>query len=124
MTGAERIQGPANGGVLAQFGRWLALAAAGLAGVFVLFLSATFALIAVAVIACIALLAVAVFYVRAKLTGRPFGPRAHMEARMAELRRQMDAAGASGFASPFGTADADTVVIDLEETPQGWTVER
>ena len=122
MTGTGRLSGPQNGGVLAQLGRWVALAAAGVAGLFILFVSATFALVAVGVIATLALIAVGVLWARAKITGRPFGPRAVMEARMAELRAQMDAAGA---ASPFGGApQGEGVTIDLQETPQGWTVER
>ena len=129
MTGTQRINGPA-GNPLSQIGRYLVLAGTAVVGLFVLFLFASVALIAVGVIACIALLAVAVFWTRAKLTGRPFGPRAMMDARMAEVRRQMEAqmgasmGGAGPFAAASGAPDTDGPVIDLEQTPQGWTVER
>ena len=124
MTGSQRLSGPASTGLFASIGRGFVLAAVTAASLLVLFVSATFVLVAVGVILVLALLAVAAFWVRAKLTGRPFGPRAVMEARMAELRAQMEAAGG---ASPFGpapTQQPDGMTIDLQETPQGWTVER
>jgi hypothetical protein len=63
-----------------------------------------------------------VFWIRAKLTGRPFGPRAQMEAQMAELRRQMGVAEPASSAASANREDGP--VIDAHQTPEGWTVER
>lgn len=125
MTGTGRLSPPAGSGLFANIGRWLALALVSLGGLFLFLVSATFAFIVLGVIIMVALVAVGIFWLRAKLTGRPFGPRAQMEAHMAELRRQMEAGGASGFGSmrPDGKTSTGPI-IDLEETPQGWTVER
>lgn len=123
MTGTQRIYGPTSGGMLAQIGRWLTLAAVTVAGLFLLFFSAAFALILIGGIAFVALVAVAIFWMRAKLTGRPFGPRATMEARMEELRRQMGATDGA-FGGSAASMETQGPIIDLEETPQGWTVER
>lgn len=124
MTGTGHIQGP-GAGFLGQIGRWLTLAAVTVAGAFMVFFSAAFALILISVVACVALLAVAAFWVRAKLMGRPFGPRAQMEAHMADIRRQMgvDMRGAS-TARPGASTHSDGPVVDAVETPEGWTVER
>lgn len=123
MTGAHRLSGPTT--LFAQLGRWLTLAALAVAGAFMVFFSAAFALFLLGGIALVTLIAVAVFWVRAKLTGRPFGPRAHME----ELRRQMnDQMGDMGFESAARRSSpnhgSDGPVIDAHETAEGWTVER
>ncbi|MGB6229396.1 MAG: hypothetical protein WBF53_04635 [Litorimonas sp.] len=118
MTGTHHITGP-GAGLFGQLGRWFAVAAMSVAAAFMLFFSAAFALVLVGVLLILVAVAVAVFWVRAKLTGRPFGPRAQMDAQMAELRRQM---GVDVRATSSG--DADGPVIDATETPQGWTVER
>ena len=128
MTGTGRLSPPAGGNFFANIGRWVTLAAFSIAGLFLFLVSATFAFIVLGVIIVLALVVVGAFWVRAKLTGRPFGPRAQMEAHMAELRRQMEeAGGTTGFAGAGAARKAskdDGPVIDLEETPQGWTVER
>lgn len=125
MTGTGRLTPPAGSNFFANIGRWITLACVSLAGLFLFLVSATFAFIVLGIILVVALVAVAGFWLRAKLTGRPFGPRAQMEAHMAELRRQMDANGAAGFgAARSNSVSGDGPVIDLEETPEGWTVER
>lgn len=117
MTGTHHLSGPGTG-LFGQIGRWLALTAVTVAAAFMLFFSAAFALILLSGIAIVAFVAVAFLWTRAKVTGKPFGPRAQMEARMAEIRRQMGA-------DVRGSGSPDTgPVIDLHETPQGWTVER
>ena len=126
MTGTGRLTPPASGSFFANIGRWITLACVSLAGLFLFLVSATFAFIVLGIILVVALVAVAGFWLRSKLTGRPFGPRAQMEAHMAELRRQMDAKGPAGFgaSSRSNAGSGDGPVIDLEETPEGWTVER
>ena len=116
MTGSYRLSGPNT--VLTQIGRWLTLAGLAVAGAFMLFFSAAFALILLGTIALIAFAAVAALWIKAKVTGKPFGPKAHMD----ELRRQMEAAGFD--ASRQSAASNDGPVIEARETPEGWTVER
>ncbi|MEM9600710.1 MAG: hypothetical protein AAF926_06780 [Pseudomonadota bacterium] len=126
MTGTHHLSGPGTPGFFGQIARWLTLAGVTIAAAFMIFFSAAFALIIVAVIAIIALIAVSVFWIRAKLTGRPFGPKAHM----AEIRRQMgmdvqmeldrrDRTHRQG-----GRPSSDGPIIDATQTPEGWTVER
>jgi len=118
MTRTQHLPG-SGAGLFGQIGRWLTLTAVAVAAAFMLFFSAAFALILISVIAILAFIAVSIFWVRAKLTGRAFGPRAQMDERMAEIRRQM---GADFQAAP--QTESDGPVIDAHETPEGWTVER
>ncbi|MGB3455062.1 MAG: hypothetical protein WBG08_09195 [Litorimonas sp.] len=120
MTGTHRLHGP-GAGLFGQIGRWITLAAMFVAAAFMLFFSAAFALFLVGALSVIVLVAVGVFWVRAKLTGRPFGPRAHMDAQMEQLRRQM---GVEPMTGTSRRPTEDGPVIDAHETPQGWTVER
>lgn len=118
MTGTHHLSGPGTG-LFGQIGRWLAVAAVTVAAAFMLFFSAAFALILLSAIAILAFVSVAFVWVRAKITGRPFGPRAQMEAHMADLRRQMGA-----DLGPESQPVNDGPIIDAHKTPEGWTVER
>ncbi|MEM7728679.1 MAG: hypothetical protein AAF311_05320 [Pseudomonadota bacterium] len=132
MTGTHRLQGHGGwqgpgAGLFGQIGRWLMLGAMFVAAAFMLFFSAAFALVLVGTLSLVVLIAVSVFWVRAKLTGRPFGPRAHMNAQMDELRRQMgvDMRSPRTAARPASDGPSSSgPVIDAHETPEGWTVER
>lgn len=118
MTRTQHLQGSGIG-LFGQIGRWLTLAAVTIMAAFMLFFSAAFALILISAIAFLVLIAVSIFWIRAKLTGRPFGPRAQMDARMADIRRQM---GADMSSAPQSQSDGP--IIDAHKTPEGWTVER
>ena len=132
MTGTQKLHGPGLGGgnIFSQIGRWITLAAVSVAGLFMLFFSAAFALLLIGGILAIAAVAVAFFWIRAKLTGRPFGPKAVMEARMEELRAQMGSQvppqmnGMFNAAPGSAMADEEGPIIDAHQTPEGWTVER
>lgn len=118
MTRTQHLQGSGTG-LFGQIGRWLTLVAVTIMAAFMLFFSAAFALILISAIAFLVFIAVSIFWVRAKLTGRPFGPRAQMDARMADIRRQM------GTETPSAQqSQSDGPVIDAHKTPEGWTVER
>ncbi|GLQ23699.1 hypothetical protein GCM10007853_15730 [Algimonas ampicilliniresistens] len=118
MTGTQHLPGP-GAGLFGQIGRWLTLAGVTVAAAFMLFFSAAFALVLISAIAILALIAVSVFWIRAKLTGRPFGPRAQMDAHMADIRRQMGV-----DQRPDVDVASDGPIIEARETPEGWTVER
>ncbi len=118
MTGTQHLLGP-GAGLFGQIGRWLTLASVTVAAAFMLFFSAAFALVLISVIAILALVAVSVFWIRAKLTGRPFGPRAQMDAHMADICRQMGVDN-----RPDVDAASAGPIIEARETLEGWTVER
>ena len=118
MTGTHHLNGQASG-MVGQVGRWLTFAAMSVAAAFMLFFSAAFALVLIGTISVLVLITVVIFWIRAKLTGKPFGPRAQMEAQMEEFRRQM---GASSNATTDDKGQGP--IIDAHQTPEGWTVER
>lgn len=89
-----------------------------------LLFSAAFALFAVAGIAVIGFLIFAFFWTKAKLTGKPFGPRAQFE----QMRKEMEAQAAQSMgASAAGHAhqrrDFGGPVVDAHRTPDGWSVD-
>ncbi len=91
-----------------------------------LFFSAAFVLFLLAGVAVIALIAVAVFWVRAKILGKPFGPKAQFEHMRRDMERDMR--GQFETMRPHhNSADQnaahDGPVIDAHETPEGWSVD-
>jgi hypothetical protein len=119
MTGTHHLPGTGPG-FLSQIGRLLTVAIMSTAAILMLFFSAAFALFLIGAVLVVSLIALTIFWIRAKLTGRPFGPRAQMDARMAEFRRQMGV-----DLNPGAGSDKDRgPVIDAHQTPEGWTVER
>lgn len=98
-------------------------------GLFVLFFSAAFVLFLIAAIAVIALTAAGVFWVRAKILGKPFGPKSQLD----QMRRDMEAQMSPELRGQFDTAAPKTgtrqsasggPVIDAHQTPEGWSVDR
>jgi len=85
-------------------------------GLFIFAISATFLLFAVLGIAVIGVVALIIFWARARLTGRPFGPREHFEAMLKEMQPEMQAATARH-------TDLDGPIIDAHQTPDGWSVD-
>lgn len=116
MTAAQRLSGPTH--PISRLLRWAFAVGAAVIGLFVFAVSATFLLFAVLAVVVVALIGVGVYWARARLTGRPFGPREHLAAMM----EQMDAGDAA-----FRTARPATVrsgpVIDAHRTPDGWSVD-
>ena len=120
MTGTYNIAGRSS--LMTTIMRGLFVAAAAVAGFFVLAFSAAFAFFVVAGIAIVGALIFAFFWTRAKLFGRPFGPKATFEAARRDMEAQMRAQ--SGHSS-FGAQnhDADGPIIDAHKTPDGWSVD-
>ena len=108
----QRLPGPRNP-LATALRAFVALGAVTVA-LFVFAVSATFLLFAVLAVAVIGLIALAGLWLRARLTGRPFGPREQLDI----LFRQMDAQ-----AVPVRSSD-DGPVLDARRTPTGWTVDR
>jgi signal transduction histidine kinase len=106
-------------GVFGTIARTAFLAVAAVGGLFMLVFSAAFALFAVAAIAALGFIVFAFFWARAKLTGKPFGPRAQFEAQMQSMRADMESQmGGHGMAD-----EADGPVVDAHRTPDGWSVD-
>ena len=121
MTQTYYIQGR-RPGLLSTVARTAFLAVAAIGGLFMLVFSAAFALFAVAGIAVIGFLVFAFFWTRAKISGKPFGPKAMMGAQFEQMRKDMESQ--MGGASPVGTKSrGQGPVVDAHQTPDGWSVD-
>jgi hypothetical protein len=109
-----------SGSFLSNLARGLFVAAATIGGLFLFAASAAFAFFVVAGLVVLGLVVFAFFWTRAKIFGRPFGPKAHFEAARKEMEAQMKASGTT-FRS--GSLDDEGPVIDAHRTPDGWTVD-
>ena len=119
MTQAFYIQGR-RPGLLSTVARTAFLAVAAIGGLFMLVFSAAFALFAVAGIAVIGFLVFAFFWAKSKISGKPFGPKAMMDAQLNQMRKDMEAQmGGHSAASSAGQGP----VVDAHRTPDGWSVD-
>ena len=102
--------------------RGLFMAAAAIGGFFMLAFSAAFAFFVIAGLLLVGAVVFLFFWGRAKLFGKPFGPKAQFEAARKDMEAQfqgMDTQnGAGGSADDF-----DGPVIDARQTPEGWSVD-
>jgi len=123
MTQTYSIQGR-RPGLLSSVARTAFLAVAAIGGLFMLVFSAAFALFAVAGIAVIGFLVFAFFWAKAKITGKPFGPKAVMGAQFEQMRQDMEAqmGGAAPKAANSNMAGQGPIV-DAHKTPDGWSVD-
>ena len=121
MTQAFYIQSRRpSGGFLSTLARTAFLAVAAIGGLFMLVFSAAFAFFAVAGIAVIGFLVFAFFWTKAKVTGKPFGPKAQLDKMRQDMESQMFTQ--MGAAKPQ-SADAEGPVVDAHRTPDGWSVD-
>lgn len=121
MTQAYYIQGR-RPGLLSTVARTAFLAVAAIGGLFMLVFSAAFALFAVAGIAVIGFLVFAFFWARAKISGKPFGPRAMMDAQFEQMRKDMESQ-MGGASSASANMAGQGPVVDAHRTPDGWSVD-
>lgn len=116
-------------GFLSSVARTAFLAVAAIGGLFMIIFSAAFALFAVAGIAVIGFLVFAFFWTKAKVTGKPFGPKAMMGAQLDQMRRDMEFQMGVTPQASFETKSAGTrsneqgPVVDAHRTPDGWSVD-
>lgn len=128
MTHSSRLPNY-NGGMFSQILRAAFLTMTAIGGLFLLFFSAAFVLILIAGIVVIALIVAAVFWARAKILGKPFGPKAQLD----KMRRDMEQELGGDFNAQFGSAtkakssgnsaNPDGPIIDAHQTPEGWSVD-
>lgn len=119
MTQTYTLQGR-RPGVLSTLARTVFLAVAAIGGLFMLVFSFAFALFAIAGIAVIGFLIFAFFWARAKITGKPFGPKAMMEAQVAQMRKDMEA---QIDPSDAPKAPGQGPIVEAHRTPDGWSVD-
>ena len=121
MTQTYNLSG-GRPGVFGTIARTAFLAVAAIGGLFMLVFSAAFALFAVAAIAAIGFVIIAFFWAKAKLTGKPFGPRAHFEAQMQTMRAEMEAQMGGAPVGSHRETDQGPIV-EAHRTPDGWSVD-
>lgn len=85
--------------------------------------SAAFAFFAVAAIAVLGFLAFVGFWLRAKVLGKPFGPKAHFEAARKDMEAQFHGMDLNMERNGPKSADDDGPIIDARRTPEGWSVD-
>lgn len=127
MTSTYNISGRSS--LMTNIIRGLFVAAAAIGGFFVLAFSAAFAFFVVAGLTVVGALVFAFFWGRAKLFGRPFGPKATFEAARRDMEAQMRAQSGSAT-GPMHSSKAkhrapngEGPIIDAHETPHGWSVD-
>ncbi len=119
MTQAYYIQGR-RPGFLSSVARTAFLVVAAIGGLFMILASAAVALFVVAGIAVIGFLVFAFFWAKAKIAGKPFGPRAMMDAQLNQMRKDMEA---QMGVNPASTSTGQGPVVDARRTPDGWSVD-
>ena len=97
--------------------RGLFLAVAAIGGFVMLAFSAAFAFFVVAGLVLVGLVVFAFFWTRAKLFGKPFGPKAQFEAARKDMEAQLQGMNMERKDSEEGP------IIDAHQTPEGWSVD-
>ena len=96
------------------------MAGAAIGGLVLLAFSAAFAFFVVAGLVVVGALVFTFFWARAKLFGRPFGPKAQFEAARRDMEAQL-----GQKQTPYGAPrqERDGPIIDAHRTPDGWSVD-
>jgi len=123
MTQTYSIQGR-RPGLFSSVARTAFLALAAIGGLFLVVFFFTVALFVIAGIAVIGFLIFAFFWTKAKITGKPFGPKAMMGNQFEQMRKDMESQmGASSASKSTRAADGQGPVVDARRTPDGWSVD-
>ena len=127
MSNTFRLSGQ-TGGAFNQIIRAVLLIVSAIGGLVMLFFSAAFVFILIAGIVVIGLIVTAIFWARAKILGKPFGPKAQLD----KMRRDMEQGMESQFETmrpnrtsegSASTSSKDGPIIDAHQTPEGWSVD-
>ena len=127
MTQTYNIDG--SGGPVRSLIRTIIAAAAVIGGLFLLAASAAVAFFLILGLVILAVLIVAVLWGKAKITGKPFGPKAYFKTQGFDLDAAMQQANSAHAAQddvksgPSQGADKHGPIIDAHETPDGWSVD-
>ena len=109
MTGAYNLSGSSS--VFRNLMRFVVIGAATVGGIFIVAASAAFALFLAVGMFALGAIAFGIFWLRAKITGRPMGPQVKFFYRPAARTNSSE-----------NTQDGP--VIDAHETADGWSVDR
>jgi len=120
MSNTYRISG--QSGFLTNLMRGLFLAVAAIGGFFMLAFSAAFAFFVVAGLVIVGLVIFAFLWTRAKLFGKPFGPKAQFEAARKDMEAQFQGMDLN-MDRNGPRQDGDGPIIDAHQTPEGWSVD-
>ncbi len=112
MTQTKHISG--STGPLGTLARTVFLAVAAIGSIFLLITGAVVAFFLLAGIVMLVVAAFSFFWAKAKITGRPFGPKAQFEKAREDMEAQFNA---------YRETMGDGPVIDAQQTPDGWSVE-
>lgn len=121
MSNTYRIAG--SGNVVTNILRGLFMAAAAIGGFFMLAFSAAFAFFVIAGLIVFGLVVFAFFWARAKLFGKPFGPKAQFEAARKDMETQFQGMDLNRANNGPNSHDVDGPIIDAHQTPEGWSVD-
>ena len=121
MSNTYRIAG--SGNVVTNILRGLFMAAAAIGGFFMLAFSAAFAFFVIAGLVLFGLVVFAFFWARAKLFGKPFGPKAQFEAARKDMETQFQGMDLNRANNGPNSSDYDGPIIDAHQTPEGWSVD-
>ena len=126
MTQTYNIGG--TGGPFRSVLRIIIAVVALIGGLLLMAASAAVAFFLILGIVILAGLAIAFLWGKAKITGKPFGPKAYFKAQGFDLDVAMEKAGPQAQ-GPFKSSEPrkDTAqhgpIIDAHETPDGWSVD-
>jgi len=112
MTQTRYIAG--QPGLIRSIFRTLVVGIVAIGSLFLLISSAVVAFFILAGLVFFGFVAFSIFWAKAKITGKPFGPKAQFE----QARRDMEAQFQS-----YQETVGDGPVLDAQETPDGWSVE-
>ena len=99
------------------------MAAAAIGGFFMLAFSAAFAFFVIAGLIVFGLVVFAFFWARAKLFGKPFGPKAQFEAARKDMETQFQGMDLNRANNGPNSSHTDGPIIDAHQTPEGWSVD-
>jgi len=123
MTQTYNIGGPA--GPLRSLFKVVIAGAAIIGGLLLMAASAAVAFFLILGLVILVSLIVAFMWGKAKLTGKPFGPKAYFKAQGFDLEKgfDLDAAAKAHQNSPMKNSAKHGPIIDAHQTPEGWSVD-
>ena len=122
MTQTFNINGA--GGPFSSILRTILAFAAVIGGLLLMAASAAVAFFLILGLVILVSLVVAFLWGKAKITGKPFGPKAHFKAQGFDLDAAMEKAPFETKAqSQTGESAKHGPIIDAHETPDGWSVD-
>ena len=121
MTQTYNING--SGGPFSGILRTILAFAAVVGGLLLMAASAAVAFFLILGLVILVSLVIAFMWGKAKLTGKPFGPKAHFKAQGFDFESAMEKAPFETKSEKKREATKHGPIIDAHETPDGWSVD-